>query len=245
MADRAKLLAEWRSRLHECEREIAEQGPDARWAWLRQMYARVLRYLVGTYGGEADADNPAEDAAATVDAASPPRMPYRENATVGNGKPARSAETIRNVLDTIHTRVPGVSAGSYRCGPDDPIIVESYRNRREAKKSLRLLKSKKLTGVRLKRAGRDVQLWANRADYEEARAVLAHARHLRSYEIPTTRFARCIARALKFGAGMGASLFFLFLIVSIQVKVGDAIAFLVVGMATGLTLAYLWLQRRR
>jgi hypothetical protein len=169
MTSRAELIAEWRSRLDDCERQLDEPDPagELRWTWLRRMYAQVLRYLIARYEDE--------DAAGEVDvsASAGSRMSFHEAGDVGPGKPARSPETIRGVLDTIHANVPGMPAGSYCCGRDDPIVVESFYDGQGAEQARRLLKSRGLANVRLTREGRVRQLWTTRADFEVAQAILS------------------------------------------------------------------------
>jgi hypothetical protein len=141
MSRRDALLTEWRTRLAECERQLAGDpgtlpSRQSRWTWLRQMQARLLRFLIAQYGREgawqsfADDDvllpmDAADHSAATGSAVA-------ASAAEWSGAPPKSADRIRATLDTIHARNQGgMPAGPLRDGlPDDcPVVLASFRRR--------------------------------------------------------------------------------------------------------------------
>lgn len=91
---------------------------------MRRVYARVLRFLLARYGGDADSQTD-EDAERPAGKAA-----LCELAPVGEGKPARDAAAIGSVLETIHRQIsPGVPAGPLQHGlpPDQPIAAAAFR----------------------------------------------------------------------------------------------------------------------
>jgi hypothetical protein len=93
--------------------------------WIVRAYAKVLRFLLSFYGAEPAALNAAQTQHDRQ------RMDLKVVEPIGPGKAARSAETVRETIDSIHdANAPHVKSGPLIAGlrPDDLIVVETFKD---------------------------------------------------------------------------------------------------------------------
>ncbi len=135
MVGRQTLVDEWRMRLAEWRERLAG---GSRRPWLAKLYIRLYTYLVQRYG-DSDADSPLP----TLPADEESSMPFFVADPIEGGRPPRSAERIRPVLDAVHESNPGHDeAGPLADGlaPDSMIAVAAFYDRREVARLQRMLK---------------------------------------------------------------------------------------------------------
>lgn len=82
----------WKQRLGECEHDSHQ--PPSRVTWLRQIYARVYRFLIARYG-----DQPVDESASSA-------MPFVDCSAPLAGKAARPVGELQTALKHIHAAQP-------------------------------------------------------------------------------------------------------------------------------------------
>ena len=201
-----QLVEQWRTRLAAWQQRLDEGRPQP---WLARAYVRVLSYLLAQYAGQADDqvsqefDEPARSAEVTAVALEP------------SGKPARTGQEIRSVLESVARRVPSVTQGPYVDGlrPDDPIVVAAYYSARLAS-DLREILHREGIESQAKPFRRQTQIIVKVSDLERAKPIAAsHAKESCDSSLLRRQFDEewsrkgsltglCIAAPIAFAASM-------------------------------------------
>lgn len=178
MADREGVVRSWRSRLAYWRERLGGRQP-----WRARAYVRVLSYLLARYAPEwkltggksslSDADSLAEDGATDRS-----RMTFYQAPALGEGKPPRTGDAIRSVLETVRKLQPQRNlAGPLVQGlpPEEWIAVAAFYDRAELERLRWMLESGGIA-VRFERARRMRKALVRVADKERAKPiVLKHA----------------------------------------------------------------------
>ncbi|MDA1052217.1 MAG: hypothetical protein O3C40_17305 [Planctomycetota bacterium] len=171
MDTRQHLVEEWKAKLEASSQPPAENGE--RFAWVRQIYARIYRFLVSCYGeGEwrgAD-DDPSLNGELRSTAS---RMPFVECVPTSNGLLPKSPERIRAALESIHGSNPGIATPGTMVGvEDDTWIVVAARKR---PKSARAVHRRLVAcGIEARLLGRttDMAVLVRHEDFQRALAAV-------------------------------------------------------------------------
>ena len=133
MDTRQQLVEEWKAKL-----AASEQTPAAsneRFAWVRQIYTRIYRFLVSYYGdgewrGDRDDSSPRANSQSTVS-----RMPFVECVPPSDGLLPKSPERIRATLESIHDSNPGIATAGTMGGVevDSWVIVDAQKKSQYAR----------------------------------------------------------------------------------------------------------------
>jgi len=134
MVGRQTLIDEWRMKLAEWHDrlELSSRRP-----WLARLYVRLYTYLVERYGQDEGTPVP------TVPADEESSMPFFAAKPIEGGRPPRSADHIRAVLDAVHENIPArAEAGPLAAGlpPDSLIAVAAFYDPREVRRLRSTLK---------------------------------------------------------------------------------------------------------
>lgn len=175
MAQRDVLLAEWRTRLAECERRLSCTLPmEPRWAWAWRIQARILRFLLVRYAPAEMADSFSERATDAAMAGEPRASSrgYFAADSAGGGAPPKSAERIRQTLSAVHD--VNESVREVTGGPlHDGLSLEETILAGIVDAALADTAHQKLTdaGIWHRSEGRrdHVGMWVRRRDYGQAR----------------------------------------------------------------------------
>jgi hypothetical protein len=127
MDTRRHLVEEWKAKLEASSHPLVESGE--RFAWVRQIYTRIYRFLVSCYGegewrGAGDESNLNADSPSTAS-----RMPFVEHCSTTDGLAPKSPERIRAALESIHSSNPGIATPGTTVGVEDDswIVVAAQR----------------------------------------------------------------------------------------------------------------------
>lgn len=178
MADRERVVRSWRSRLAYWRVRLGGRQP-----WRARAYVRVLSYLLARYAPEwkvtggkssvSDGDSLAEDGATDRS-----RMAFYQASALNEGKPPRTGDAIRGVLETVRKQQPQRNlAGPLVQGlpGDEWIAVAAFYDRAELERLRWMLESADIA-VRVERARRMRKALVRVADKERAKPiVLEHA----------------------------------------------------------------------
>jgi hypothetical protein len=124
MTSQRSITDEWRARLAEYERELND--PIGSRSWLVRAYVKGLRFLLSFYRDQDQAASPIAHPQSSARA-----MKSWVAEPIGPGKPARSTESVRHTIDSIHeANAPGVNSGPLIDGlrPNDLVVVAQFTN---------------------------------------------------------------------------------------------------------------------
>jgi hypothetical protein len=126
MDTRQQLVEDWKAKLAASSQPPTECG--ARFAWVRQVYARIYRFLVSCYG-EGEWRGAGDDSSLNADSQSTAsRMPFVECVPTSDGLLPKSRERIRAALESIHGSNPGIATPGTMTGvSDDAWVVVAAR----------------------------------------------------------------------------------------------------------------------
>jgi hypothetical protein len=196
MSRRDALLTEWRTRLAECERQLAldrdSPAGQVRWTWLRQMQARLLRFLIKRYGGPVAVGsrlNEWDEVDELGPRAISPFVPFfSRDLAPGTGALPKPTERMRTALLTIHAFN---SVGEHLCSvpkqskvrTDNPVIVATLDDRAAIKRAFDRLAG---SGIPFDADGLGacVRFWVRPADYHRARELLSACMRGRAHGKP-------------------------------------------------------------
>jgi hypothetical protein len=189
-----QLVEQWRVRLAAWQQRLDEGRPRP---WLARAYVRVLSYLLAQYSGQAEIEPPPEP----VERA-PPAERATTLATDLAGKPARTSDEIRSVLESVTRKVPRVAPGPYLDGLplDDTIVVAAYYSA-QLTADLRALLARAGIESRSKWFRRQTHVIVRAGDLERAKAIAAsHAKNSWDSSLLRRHFDRTWMRR---GGGIG------------------------------------------
>ncbi|MBC8353763.1 MAG: hypothetical protein H8E66_17325 [Planctomycetes bacterium] len=131
MDSRQHLVDQWKTKLAASER--LPEDAEKRFGWVRQIYARIYRFLVAYYG-EGEWSGVAGDSSAMPDSRSATsRMPFVDCSSTTDGLAPKTSERIRNTLDSIHRSNPGLAIpGTMSCVAEDTWVVVAARKKSRA-----------------------------------------------------------------------------------------------------------------
>lgn len=174
MTHRDRVIGVWRAKL-----AFWRERLDSRRPWVAKAYVRVLSFLLSRY---ASGEELSSDSAVSADANAPgeepdgghSRMTYYQAPTVGAGKPARSGDAIRGVLDTVRqSQPPREPAGPLAGGlPSEAWIgLASLRDKKQVERLRRLLAEAGMA-TRVERRGRLRSVLVQAADKDRAKPIV-------------------------------------------------------------------------
>lgn len=162
-------LAVWQQRLDE-----GQPRP-----WLARAYVRVLRYLLAQYGTVPDSAAPQVESGGSKSAndretVEPSTNPVHLAVAALSGKPPRTGDEIRSVLQAVRNHVPRAVPGPLVDGlsPDDQILVAEFYSLSEVERLVGMLEAENI-GWQSKRFRRIVQVSVCRADLDRAKPIVA------------------------------------------------------------------------
>jgi hypothetical protein len=169
-----QLVEQWRARLAFWQQRLDEGRSRP---WLARAYVRVLSFLLAQYASHSDASLGRTESGALAEAMPKLDQPTRKlvSATPDfSGKPPRSREDIRLVLEAVKAQVPHVEQGPLADGlkPDDPIVVAAFYSPIEVERLLKMFGPEHI-GWQIQRFRRQVQIAVRMADLEQARPIVA------------------------------------------------------------------------
>ncbi|HUG66976.1 MAG TPA: hypothetical protein VMM76_04445 [Pirellulaceae bacterium] len=126
MDTRQQLVEDWKAKLAASSQPPVECGE--RFAWVRQVYARIYRFLISCYG-EGEWRGAGDDSSLNADSQSTvSRMPFVECVPTSDGLLPKSPERIRAALESIHGSNPGIATPGTMTGvSDDAWVVVAAR----------------------------------------------------------------------------------------------------------------------
>lgn len=173
MTSRERVIEVWRARLAYWRGRL-----DSRRPWVAKAYVRVLSFLLARYAPEEETSS---DNAVSADANAlgeepdgRSRMTFYQAPAVGAGKPARTGDAIRGVLDTVRGHQPqrepvGPFAGGL---PSEAwIALASLRDKKQVERLRRQLAEAGLA-VRVERRGRLRSVLVQAADKDRAKPIV-------------------------------------------------------------------------
>lgn len=174
MTHRERVIGVWRARLVYWRERL-----DSRRPWVAKAYVRVLSFLLSRY---ASGEELSSDSAVSADKNAPgeepdgghSRMTYYQAPTVGAGKPARSGDAIRGVLDTVRqSQPPREPAGPLAGGlPSEAWIgLASLRDKKQVERLRRLLAEAGMA-TRVERRGRLRSVLVQAVDKDRAKPIV-------------------------------------------------------------------------
>lgn len=172
MVDQTALRNEWIERLANYHERLACDQSNHN--WLAKIYVKVLSYLVSAYRDvewKQDAQNPPPEAPLPID------VDHRFTSDLPeierDGRPARSATSIRHTLNAVHDANLDNMAHQMPKGSHvgNRLVAMTFRSRDVARRFHSTLKAKGL-GAALKRTGEWYTLTVPRDDYPNARKIL-------------------------------------------------------------------------
>ncbi|HET6880651.1 MAG TPA: hypothetical protein VFI31_10880 [Pirellulales bacterium] len=171
-----QLVDQWRVRLAAWQQRLDEGRPRP---WLARAYVRVLSFLLAQYAPTSDATEPASTPVSGTDEkfqSNPDRSAMRFEAATPElaGKPPRSRDEIRSVLEAVKAKVPHVEQGPLADGlhPDDPIVVAAFYREGLALWLEEVLETKRIE-ARLKRFRRQTEVIVRAGDLEGTKPIVA------------------------------------------------------------------------
>lgn len=210
-----QLIEQWREKLAVWQQRLDEGRPRP---WMARAYVRVLRFLLAQYATAASSAPPLtmSDSASTEQresAHSTSKAVHLAVADPLSGKPPRTGEDIRSVLQAVRAQVPRAAPGPLVDGlsPDDPILLAEFYSLPEVERLVGMLGAESIEW-RTQRFRRKVQVFARQADLERAKPIVArHA--VDAYDSPKWRieFVRRYAQRVAAWIVLPA-FFFLFLV---------------------------------
>lgn len=229
-----QLVEQWRFRLAEWQQRLDQGRPRP---WLARAYVRVLSFLLKQYMPDENATAPttartSEDTFERDHSA----MPLVVAAPEISGKPPRSRDAIRSVLEAVKAKAPHVERGPLTGGlqADDPIVVAAFYHPGLAVGLKQNLQTAGIEAQR-KRFRRQTQIIIRAGDLERAGPIVAaHARvcrdSSRSRKPYTTLFSSAGGLA---GAVLGSATG----MIVVGCMAGDAGRALLVALAVTVVLA--------
>lgn len=123
-----QLAQHWRIRLAEWQQRLEQGRPRP---WLARAYVRVLSFLLKQYAGDSSSEPLAERTDEDPFEVDRSPMHFFAAGPDDQGKPPRSGESIRSVLEAVKAKVPQVEHGPLAGGlhADDPIVLASFYRR--------------------------------------------------------------------------------------------------------------------
>ncbi|MEO8498896.1 MAG: hypothetical protein ABI614_27860 [Planctomycetota bacterium] len=171
MDTRQHLVEDWKAKLAANSQPAADGGE--RFAWIRQVYTRIYRFLVTCYG-EGEWRGNAEIASLNADSHSnTSHMPFVECVPPGDGLLPKSPELIRAALESIHDSNPGIAAAGTMGGVEDDswVVVDAWKKSEYARAVHRRLVAYRIK-ARLQHRTTDTAVIVRHADFQKALAVV-------------------------------------------------------------------------
>lgn len=176
MVSRQAVVERWRKLLAESESLSVE--PPSRFSFYHRMRVRLYRFLLACYGSgqwRADESPLGEEGESPRPSSS---MPLVKTSGPLTGKPPKAGESIRTVLEHIHTANEGAaSATSIAVATSQPTwIAATARSAGLSPQRCRRLLRRRGTQARLVRRGDDVIVEVPRDDLDKALELIAKHR---------------------------------------------------------------------
>lgn len=174
MTDRERIIEVWRAKLAFWRERLESRRP-----WVARAYVRVLSFLLSRYAPQRE--TPADDATDVGDdlpAEEPDvdrsRMAFYQAPAVGEGKPARTGDAIRGVLDTVRqNQPPREPVGPLALGlpSEDWIALASLHDKKQVERLRRMLEEAGIA-TRVERARRMQIVLVRAADKDRAKPIV-------------------------------------------------------------------------
>ncbi len=170
MSVRQNIVDDWSAKLA----DVSHASDDGRFAWLRQVYARIYRFLTARYGPEGDwrvsddvgTSNRAESA-----------MPFVDNTGATLGLQPKQSDRIRRTLDAIHDSSPNLAASGTTTATRDDLwlAVAAFKKSSHARALRRRLEACRIeAGIQTRSS--DMAILVRHEDFQDAMAVVQQAR---------------------------------------------------------------------
>ena len=132
MTARQQLVERWQDGLAENEQRLADGS--GRFRWLRQVYRRIFRFLLATYGTSAWRADTAAQESPTSDDTSGSHMPFVDHTATATGQDPKSPARIRATLKSVHNaNVPKLPGRQSQLLKQSWVTVAATNDRRIAK----------------------------------------------------------------------------------------------------------------
>jgi|GEM_PF-5163842 len=167
MDTRQQLVEDWKTKFAASSQPPTEGG--TRFAWVRQLYTRIYRFLISSYGA-GDWRGAGDDSSLSVDSSSTTsRMPFVDYRPSADGLLPKSAERIRNTLDAIHSSNPGIATAGTLTGISDDtwIVVAARKNFKLARAVHQMLASRGIES-RIQNRTTDIAIVVRHQDFTAA-----------------------------------------------------------------------------
>ena len=204
MDTRQQLVEDWKSKLAASSQSPVERGE--RFAWVRQVYARIYRFLVSCYG-EGEWRGAGDDSSLNADSQSTAsRMPFVECVPTSDGLLPKSPERIRAALESIHGSNSGIATPGTMTGVSDDawVVVAAQRYVKDARSVRRYLAASRIES-RLQRRATDTAILVRYRDFEAACVRVCRRRNAETIKVigmPTIKVTR-IRRQVNHVASVG------------------------------------------
>lgn len=171
MDTRLQLVEEWKAKLEANSHPPDENGE--RFAWIRQVYTRIYRFLISCYGeGEWRADDDASSLN-TDSWSTASRMPFVEEVSTSDGLLPKSPERIRAALESIHGHNPGIATPGTTVGvEEDTWVVAAAQKKAKFARTIRRRLVACGIEARLLNRTTDIAVVVRYKDFQEAVTVV-------------------------------------------------------------------------
>lgn len=168
---RQSLVDDWTTKLADVSREAGSDG--GRFVWVRQIYARIYRFLTTRYG---DGEWRSDERDSVVDPslrAAGHAMSFVDNSGVAEGVQPKRSELIRKTLDAIHESSPGIATpGTANASLTDIwVAVAAFKKASQARALYRRLTACRIEAGIQHRAG-DTAVLVRHEDFQDAMTVV-------------------------------------------------------------------------
>lgn len=183
MDTRHQLVEEWKAKCEASSQSPPERG--TRFAWVRQIYSRIYRFLISSYG-TGNWRGAVDDSDVSVDSRSiTSRMPFVDHRPSAGGLVPKTGDRIRATLESIHNSNPGIVTAGKMSGVEDGswVVVDARKKSEYARAVHRGLVAYGIE-ARLQNRATDTAVAVRHVDFQKALTVvesIGRPRRIRSF----------------------------------------------------------------